>query len=285
MELTGVAGPLILVASALLHAAWNALLKREPDKAAAAVVVFGAATAITAACVPFVSGRAFATPAAWAWAAGAGVFEGAYIGALTASLARAPLGLAYTIARGGAMLIVWPVSVLILGERAGALSLLGAVAVGAGLAAAQFQPGKGAEGPPKLGWAWACAACIAGYHLCYDRAIHAGAHTVPLFALSLAVALPMNLAMLSRAQRRGALAALRQRPGPLLAAGTLTSASFLCFLAGLALSGPGAALTLRNTSVVFAQIFAVALGERVGRRQVAGALLVAAGATMVALQR
>jgi drug/metabolite transporter (DMT)-like permease len=42
------------------------------------------------------------------------------------------------------------------------------------------------------------------------------------------------------------------------------------------------ALTLRNTAVVFAQVLALAIGERVPPRQAAGALLVAAGATAVA---
>src|SRR5205814_4965123 len=136
-----------------------------------------------------------------------------------------------------------------------------------------------------LGWAWACAGCIAGYHVCYDRALAGGARTVPLFALSLALALPLNLAALGRARRRAVLAALRARPVPLVAGGLLSAASFLVFLAGLALCGAGPALTLRNTSVVFAQLFAAALGEKVGRRQVAGAVLVAVGATLVALGR
>jgi drug/metabolite transporter (DMT)-like permease len=281
--MTDIAGPLLLILSAVLHAGWNALLKREPDKATSSAVVLAVATAVTATFVPFISGPAFATPVAWVWAIGAGACEGAYFVTLVAALARAPLGLAYTIARGGAMLIVWPVSVLLIGERAGLLSFLGAAAVAAGLASTQFQGAAGSARPSRLAWAWACAGCIAGYHLCYDRAIQAGAHTVPLFALSLAVALPINIAMLSRTQRRATVGALRQRTWPLLTAGVLTSASFLAFLAGLAMSGPGAALTLRNTSVVFAQLFAVLLGEPVGRPQIVGAALVVAGAALVAV--
>jgi drug/metabolite transporter (DMT)-like permease len=269
----------------MLHAGWNALLKREPDKTAAAAVVLAVAAVVTAAFVPFAAAPAFATRAGWLWGLGAGAFEGAYMATLALALTRAPLGLAYTIARGGAMLLVWPLSVALLSERASWLSLLGALAVGAGLAATQRQRAPDPARPVGLGWAWACAACIAGYHLCYDRALHAGAGTVPLFALALAVALPIDLATLDRDQRREALAALRRRPGTLVLAGALTSASFLTFLAGLALSAPAAALTLRNTSVVFAQLFALLLGERVGRAQLLGAALVVAGAALVALGR
>jgi drug/metabolite transporter (DMT)-like permease len=278
-------GPLLLVASAMLHAGWNALLKREPDKTAAAAVVLAVAALVTAAIVPLAAGPAFPTRPAWLWALGAGACEGAYMATLALALTRAPLGLAYTIARGGAMLLVWPVSVALLGERAGWLSVLGALAVGLGLATTQLQRAPDPTRPARLAWAWACAACIAGYHLCYDRALHAGAGTVPLFALALAVALPIDLATLDRNQRRDACRALRRRPRTLVLAGALTSASFLTFLAGLALSAPAAALTLRNTSVVFAQLFALMLGERVGRPQLAGAALVLAGAALVAFGR
>ena len=58
--------------------------------------------------------------------------------------------------------------------------------------------------------------------------------------------------------------------------------SFLLFLAGLAATGAGAALTLRNTSVVFAQAIALLMGERPPRRQLAGAALVVLGASLVA---
>jgi drug/metabolite transporter (DMT)-like permease len=63
-------------------------------------------------------------------------------------------------------------------------------------------------------------------------------------------------------------------------AGLLCSASFLLFLTGLAAAGAGVALTLRNTSIVFAQGLSLALGERPTRTQVTGAVLVAAGATL-----
>jgi drug/metabolite transporter (DMT)-like permease len=65
-------------------------------------------------------------------------------------------------------------------------------------------------------------------------------------------------------------------------AGAIATASFLLFLHGLARSGAGVALTLRNTSVVFAQALAAGIGERVPRRQLLGAILVVLGAALVA---
>jgi drug/metabolite transporter (DMT)-like permease len=66
-----------------------------------------------------------------------------------------------------------------------------------------------------------------------------------------------------------------------VAAGAVATASFLLFLDGLSLAGAGAALTLRNTSVVFAQLLALLLGERVPARQWIGAAFVAAGAAVL----
>jgi uncharacterized membrane protein len=40
-------------------------------------------------------------------------------------------------------------------------------------------------------------------------------------------------------------------------------------------------LTLRNTSVIFAQLLSLAIGERLRVRQVVGALLVGVGAVLI----
>jgi len=275
--------PAALLASAFLHALWNALLKREraPQVAVAGVLSWALMAATVAA---LASARpAFATSAALGWGVAAGAFEGLYAVTLAAALARADYGVIYTVARGGATLLVWPAAALLLREEVTARGVLGACLVGSGLALVVVGPGRRPTPRAGLGFAAACAASIAGYHLCYDRALGMGAREAPLFAVALATALPFVFASL-----RGRVTA---GPGGLLPglggalrwafAGLLCTGSFLLFLAGLAASGAAVALTLRNTSVVFAQGFAFALGERPTRAQLAGALLVSAGAALV----
>jgi drug/metabolite transporter (DMT)-like permease len=63
--------------------------------------------------------------------------------------------------------------------------------------------------------------------------------------------------------------------------GIISALSFLLFLIGLRHSEAGLALTLRNTSVVFAQIFAYFIGEKISQYQWAGACLVAFGASII----
>jgi uncharacterized membrane protein len=64
-------------------------------------------------------------------------------------------------------------------------------------------------------------------------------------------------------------------------AGITCTTSFVVFLHALSLSGAGSVLTLRNTSISFAQSMAWWIGEHVSRRQLLGAALVTAGARMI----
>ena len=64
--------------------------------------------------------------------------------------------------------------------------------------------------------------------------------------------------------------------------GLVCGGSFLMLLEALAIGGSGYVLTLRNTSVLFAAGMAWVIGERPTRSQLAGALLVAAGAALMA---
>ena len=196
----------LVLLSALLHASWNALLKREQDIETATVAVLAVAAASSLATALFTSGAAFPDPHGLGWALSAGVFEGGYFIALAMALLHAPLGFAYAVARGGAIALVWPISVLFLGEALTPCAIAGVLLLWAGL----LSVGLGGD------------------------------------ARAFAVALPLNL---------------------------------------LALAGAGVVLTLRNISVVFAQVFAFALGERLPRRQVIGALLIALGAGLIGWPR
>lgn len=272
--------PLWLLASALLHAGWNALLKREREPQLAALGVLAAAVLLSAGVALVFPGGGLPGRAALLWAAGAGLFEAFYFVTLGEALARATYGAVYAVARGGALVVVWPVAVALLGEPVGARSAAGAALVASGVvlvaAAGRERASRGG-----VALAFACAASIAGYHVCYDLALGAGAGPAPLFASAFAVALPLVWAW--RRLRGGTAAGADLRAVARWSlAGALATASFLLFLGGLAQSGAGVALTLRNTSVVFAQLLALAMGERVPPRQLAGSALVVAGAALVA---
>lgn len=275
---------LAVLASAILHAGWNALLRGHPDRRAGGVAVLAACavTAVIAAGVAIaIEGRApFPRPLGLGASLLAGLFEAGYFAALTRGLAAGGLGPVYTISRGGAVVLVWPISVAAFGEPVGAVALGGTALLLGGLVTAGME-----RTVPRAAAAWAVltALCIAGYHLVYKVALSADASPPSVFAVSILLAVPLQAAALG-VGFEGAAAALRAAPARTIAAGSIATASFLIFLVALEAGGAGAVLTLRNTSVVFALGFAALIGEAPSRRQIAGAVLVAAGAVMVGLQ-
>ena len=271
----------LVLASAFLHAAWNALLKRAADREAAATGIMAVSLAVTALATPWLPGRAFPGLPALAWGLAAGCFEGLYFLVLARALDSPSLGWSYTWMRGGSILLVWPVSLLFLGEGLRLVPACGVLGICGGLALMGLTPGG--LGPRRpLSWAIAGAGAIGSYTLCYKLSLLHGASPVPLFALSMAVSLPFQVAVRIA---RGTFN--RSTPSPaqgwlILGAGLGSAASFTLYLKVLTLGGVGAMATLRNTAVVFAVLLGWGLGERPSARQWAGACLVAAGAVGLA---
>jgi len=283
---------LLVLASAALHAGWNAALKKQRDPAAAAVLILVVAAVCATLAASFARAVAFPTPEALGWALASGVCEALYFATLARAMAGAPLGVAYTVSRGGSILIVWPASMAWLGERARPASLGGAalVCVGLVLAGATTKAPGAAPGAARdtergsgrgLAWAVLCAFFVATVYLAYKRALALGAEPSALFAVSLVVAAPLNVAMLGARASSRLSSELRAAPLRLVVAGVVCAASFLLFLGALHASGAGRVLTLRNTSVVFALVFGWIGGEPPARLEAAGAAFVVAGAMLL----
>ncbi|MCE9572875.1 MAG: permease [Deltaproteobacteria bacterium] len=275
----------LVLVSAFLHAAWNAQVRREPDKDAAMVAVVAIAWLCTLGVVLIeaLAGIALApSSAGLGWAVAAGVGETGYFLALARALTAGPLAPTYTLARGGALIVVWPISIAVLGEGVDGLAIAGAVTVLVGLIVAGAERGLSRAA---IGWGAACALCVAGYHLAYQRAVVTGSSEAVTFAIALALPVALNLARLDATRRAAVRGRIAEAPLTILATGALCAASFLILLVALRGGGAGAVLTLRNTSVLFATALAWAIGERPGRRAISGATLVAIGAIALGLAR
>jgi len=277
----------LVLFSALLHASWNALLKRERDKdriliaAVAVAALFAAAVAVVRASL---SGMPhFATAASFGWALVAGVFEQIYFVTLARALDRGPLGPVYTISRGGAVLLVYPFSILLFGETVGALGAAGSCAVVCGLVVSDWRFGRASAMPLSATvWASVCALAIAAYHLAYKASLDDGGAPSSVFAVSLALSTALSLVRTGSEGRRVAFGFLLTEPAKLLSMGALCGGSFLVLIEALSHGGAGFVLTLRNTSVLFALLLAWAIGERPRTAPALGAALVASGAVLMA---
>lgn len=282
----------LVVVSALFHALWNALLRLEHDKDRGVVgaVLVAAAFAMVVGGVRWALGATpFATPAAVGYTVCAGLLEAVYFVTLARALEIGPLGPVYTVSRGGAVLAVWPLSIVLYDElvtwtssAGSALVLLGLVLAGLGTHRAS---GSGAGQPPDrrgIAWAAVCAVSIAGYHLSYKAALRAGGASSATFAVSLGLAGAVSLVRIGRDGRAALGRLVRARTWQVVRMGVICSGSFLILMEALAIGGSGYVLTLRNTSVLFAIGLAYAIGERPARAEIAGATLVAAGAVLMA---
>jgi drug/metabolite transporter (DMT)-like permease len=265
-----------ILASAVIHAGWNALLKQARDSAAASLVITALAAALTA--LYGLAGGPLEVPAAgWPWIIAAGLVEGAYFVTLGRALAHLPLGTAYGISRGAGLLLVWPLSVALLGEALAPPELAGAALVALGLLVLAERAGSRAG----LLAAWGCAVTIGLYPVTYKGALERGVSPAPLFALALALSLPIQLALLGRGRGARLAAALRDTPVRTVAAAALCAGSFMLFLVALKTGGATRITGLRNTSVVFAALFGWALGEPRAPRTLGSALAIAVGAVLL----
>ena len=277
----------LVLLSAFLHASWNALLRLERDKDRVLVLAIAIAT-LFAAVVAGVRWELGETPfSSWAgigWTLLAGVFEASYFATLALAMERGKLGVVYTISRGGAVLVVWPLSIALFAEIVTGPAMAGSLVVLAGLALSGLGATGGERGTSRaaLAWAVACAVSIAGYHLSYKAALREAVNPSACFALSLGVSAAINLARLGGEGRSALPALARSRWPRLIAMGVVCGGSFLILMEALAIGGSGYVLTLRNTSVLFAAIMSWRIGERPGRSEIAGAIMVAAGAALMA---
>jgi drug/metabolite transporter (DMT)-like permease len=128
----------------------------------------------------------------------------------------------------------------------------------------------------------ACAFFVGGYHLAYKLALSAGGPPEALNALSLSVASLINLVVMWN-RRGAAMTAVREQPIRVVIGGLLGMGGFLVFLVAMKDAGAGVVLTLRNTSILFAQLLAFAMGEAPRRLGIAGACIVTIGAVLLAL--
>jgi drug/metabolite transporter (DMT)-like permease len=274
-------GIMLILTSAFLHALWNGFIKRHPHKNETLFfVVLGASiTALLSA--PWTGG--FHTGSAYGilLTVLAGLCEGGYLIALAKAFDKASLGLSYTILRGGAMLWVWMISTSFLGENLSPLAFGGVTLIGFGLFLIHPLSREDLKRREGAIWAFIGSFFIAGYHLLYGLALAEGVSQGFLFCLSMSLSLPILMTQISPRQLWERMPRSSKDISVVSLAGVLSGVSFILFLFGLPMVGPGYAITLRNTSVAWAQILGFAMGEKVSRRQIISVVLISVGAFLL----
>src|SRR2546426_911464 len=125
---------LLVLGAAVCHSVWNLLVKsdaRRLEIQSGAIVV----GAVLCSPVVLVYPLTAVSPAAWGVILVSGVFETAYVFALTAAYGAGDLSLVYPVARGTPPLLVVPLAIVLLGERPSWQGLAGIGLVGLGISA------------------------------------------------------------------------------------------------------------------------------------------------------
>jgi drug/metabolite transporter (DMT)-like permease len=161
----------LIAGAAILHVAWNVLLKTagDPLRAAAVGMASGAAIVVPGAAIGwFLTGRPPIPGEAILLGTVSGVLEAAYFAFLAAAYRRGDLSVVYPIARGTAPLLAVAVGIGILEERLGAAGIAGVAALLVGLLALQrpwrfFRRAGRADRDPAVAFALATGVMIAAY--------------------------------------------------------------------------------------------------------------------------
>ncbi len=265
--MSGVALALVL-AAALIHAAWNRMLHGTGDRLAAA-----AAGTVVSAVVLLPATFAFPPVRVWPLAAGSGVAEALYLYSLTAAYRRGELSFTYPVARGIAPFLVTLGGALALGQPPGAARVAGSLALGAGLAVishAGLARGRG----PAVAFAVLAGLAIATYSVIDAGAVRSASPAGYFGAVSAVEAVVLLAAV--RPGRDRLRAAARVGTG----IGLGSAAAYLLVLYAFTRAPAGPVATIRELSILFGILLA---RERTGARVWLGGALCAAGAALVLL--
>ncbi|MBL6614013.1 MAG: EamA family transporter [Reyranella sp.] len=260
------------LASALLHASWNAAVKasRDPPRVMTAQMLLSAVLVL-----PGLLWSGLPPLGAWPWIAGSTLLNVVTVTALLRGYELGGFGLVYPVARAIAVLLVVPLVAVVAGGLPGAAALGGIAIVALSLAVLAWDTVRD-RGVPLQALAWILVAGLgaAGYILCDAQGVRTSGTP---WAYGFVVSITNAAAMCWRQRRNGP--PWRQLHGQwsvALPAALASVASYLLILWvwGHAPIAPAAAL--RDTSAVFAILIAVIwLKEPFTRTRILAVLLAA----------
>jgi phosphonate utilization associated putative membrane protein len=274
---------LAVLFGALLHAAWNALVKSSGDKQLdiALVHLLGGVAAL-----PLLVWVGLPPPAAWPYIGASLLIHVAYYITLNGAYQHGELGSTYPIMRGSAPLLV-ALGSTALGETLSPAAWLGIGAVTLGvLLVGLARPAQALHHRRAIGFALANAAVIAAYTIVDGRGVRisaeagytAASYVVLLFVLD-GIPYPALVFARRNAEARRAMLAYARKRWPLATLGGLASlGSYWIALWAMTRAPVAAVSALRETSVLFATALSVlVLKERFGLQRASGAVIIVAG--------
>jgi drug/metabolite transporter (DMT)-like permease len=269
---------LAVLGAALLHAGWNALLKRRGEPLPATLLVLAGSALVALVVLPFLPAPARAS---WGFIAASGAVHLVYFRLLIESYRAGQVSHTYPLMRGCAPLLVALVNGPLTGDRLSAGQWCAILLICGGV----LGQSPGARGTRRATvFALLTAGAIAAYTLIDGQGVRRSgapaAYTLWIFLLTGALVCAGTV--------RGRLPALAAyaRANPLVAplGGLASVGAYVIALWAMTRAPVAAVAALRETSILFATaIAAFILREPVGRRRLASVALIACGAIAMPL--
>jgi phosphonate utilization associated putative membrane protein len=275
---------LAVLVGALLHAAWNTLVKSSGDKQLDIALVHFLGAVVS---LPLLWWVGLPPRGAWPFLAMSLAIHVAYYITLNGAYHHGDLGTTYPIMRGSAPLLVALGSATVLGESLTLAAWLGVAAVTLGvLMVGLARPAEALHHRRAIGFALANAVVIAAYTFVDGSGVRltvaggqaAASYVVLLFVLD-GFPYPALVFAQRSAEGRRAIAAYARQRWPLATLGGLASlGSYWIALWAMTHAPVAAVSALRETSVLFATALSVlVLKERFGLQRASGAGVIVAG--------
>jgi phosphonate utilization associated putative membrane protein len=282
--------PIVLAVlfGALLHAAWNALIKSGTDKSLDTALIHAMGCVVA---FPLVAVVGLPPAVAWPWLATSLVIHIGYYIALAGAYKHGDLGLTYPIMRGLAPLFVAMASGWLIGETLPLATWLGVAGISGGVllvGMSRSAMAAGASHGHALRFALLNAGIIAVYTLVDGLGVRASGNALQyVAALFLVDGLPYFALVMWRrgaGQRPAAWAHMRKR-WPLALLGTAASlGSYGIALWAMTRAPVAAVAALRETTVLFAALIGARwLKESFGAQRAAGTALIVGGVVALRL--
>ena len=296
----------LVAVAAVLHAAWNILLKTSGDtlRTAFRLQAIGSAVLVPIALVAWLAnGRPAVAPDGIAIAAVSGAIEAAYFIFLAAAYRRGDLSLVYPLARGSAPLLAVIVGITLLQERLGPLAALGVGLLLVGILAVarpwRVLTAGGRADRGAVGFALLTGASIAAYSAVDRVGVRIvepwlygallAVFAVTFLAIAIAIGRRVGLVVPTAAPAGGEPPPASSLPRDAIA-GVLSLTAYLLILVAYSMAPLAAVAPLRESAIVLAAAWGtIRLGESAGRREsairIGAASLVVVGALLLALER
>lgn len=266
------------LSSALIHASWNAVLKRGTDRVTDSFLIAvgglgaGLIIILTLGALP---------EAAWPYLALTVCIHLAYWFCLFKGYDAGDMSHVYTLSRGMAPILVAIGAALTASEIPPPIKMLGIVLVSVGV----FAVGASPHAPLRATlWAGAIGLCIASYSLVDALGARAAGNAVVFLGWSMALmSVPMAAFAFWRRGAKRLLADASVAPLRGIGVGVISFAGYGLVLWAQTFAPIAQVTALRETSVVFGALIAfIFLREKLGARRWLGALIVALGAGLIA---